>query len=278
MIGSGDKHAGDIRMVLSDVDGTLVTGDKLLTPAALSAVQALRRAGIAFAITSSRPPKGLEMLVAPLALDQPIAAVNGGLLVRPDMSVIESHEISAAAARHAVKVMLAQGLDVWVYTRNSWFVRDLAAPHVARENWILKFAPEIVNAFADAQLLHAVKIVGVSDEPALIAAAEHRLRPAIGADATIVCSQTYFLDITSRRASKGAVVATLAGLANILPVQIATIGDGSNDVSMFEASGFSIAMGNASDAVKARASVTTDSNQHDGFAKAITTFILKPAT
>jgi Cof subfamily protein (haloacid dehalogenase superfamily) len=271
------NSATDIRLVLSDVDGTLVTNDKILTPAALSAVQSLRRAGIAFAITSSRPPRGLRMLVEPLGLDQPLAAVNGGILVRSDLTVIERHEIDPAAARQAVDMMQAHGLDVWVYTAKRWFVRDAAAPHVAREQWILKFAPKVLTEFGVAQLNRAVKIVGVSDQPELIAAAERALERVIAAEATIVCSQTYFLDITSREASKGAAVAALATRLNITPAQIATIGDGSNDVSMFEASGFSIAMGNASDAVKARASVVTDTNENDGFAKAMSAFILRAA-
>jgi Cof subfamily protein (haloacid dehalogenase superfamily) len=269
--------AQDIRLVLSDIDGTLVTNDKVLTPAALAAVGALRRAGIQFAITSSRPPRGLRMLVEPLGLVQPLAAVNGGILVRPDLTVIKRHEIDPAAARQAVAMMEANGLDVWVYTAKRWFVRDAGAPHVAREQWILKFAPKVLAEFSDAQLTQAVKIVGVSDVPDHIAAAEAALQPAIAALATIVCSQTYFLDITSHLASKGAVVGTLAKLLNITTAQIATIGDGSNDVSMFEASGFSIAMGNGSDAVKARASAVTDSNENDGFAKAMNAFILRAA-
>jgi Cof subfamily protein (haloacid dehalogenase superfamily) len=271
------NSATDIRLVLSDIDGTLVTSDKVLTPAALSAVQSLRRAGIAFAITSSRPPRGLRMLVEPLGLDQPLAAVNGGILVRPDRTVIERHEIDPAAARQAVEMMQVHGLDVWVYTANRWFVRDAAAPHVAREQWILKFAPKVLTEFGDAQMNQAVKIVGVSDTPERIAAAEAELRTAIDDQATIVCSQTYFLDVTSRLASKGAAVAALAKRIDITPAQVATIGDGFNDVSMFEASGFSIAMGNAADAVKAKASVVTDTNENDGFAKAMTAFILRPA-
>jgi hydroxymethylpyrimidine pyrophosphatase-like HAD family hydrolase len=70
------------------------------------------------------------------------------------------------------------------------------------------------------------------------------------------------------------VVEMMARRLNISTRQIATIGDMPNDVLMFRKSGFSIAMGAASDAVKAQASAVTDSNQDDGFAKAMRKFIL----
>ena len=78
-----------IRLLLADVDGTLVTRDKVLTDRAIAAVGKLRQAGILFAVTSGRPPRGMSMVIEPLGITTPIAAFNGGLFARPDMSVIE---------------------------------------------------------------------------------------------------------------------------------------------------------------------------------------------
>ena len=101
----------DIRLFLADVDGALVTKDKVLTEAAKAAVQELDHAGIAFAVTSGRPPRGMSMLIEPLALRTAIAGFNGGVLVNPDLSVIESHTLDPAAAKQTVKLILDQGLD-----------------------------------------------------------------------------------------------------------------------------------------------------------------------
>ena len=90
-------------------------------------------------------------------------------------------------------------------------------------------------------------------------------------------SQPYYLDVTHPQANKGAVVATLSKILKILPAQIVTFGDMPNDVLMFSKSGFSIAMGNASDEVKAQASAVTDSNEDEGFAKAVRKFVLRQA-
>src|SRR5204863_9810 len=94
-----------IKLVLADVDGTLVTHEKVLTPRAIASVQALGRAGIAFAVTSGRPPRGMQMFVEPLSLTTPLAAFNGGRFVRPDLSLIAQRVL----ARDAVEVVVPLG-------------------------------------------------------------------------------------------------------------------------------------------------------------------------
>jgi Cof subfamily protein (haloacid dehalogenase superfamily) len=267
----------DIRLLLADVDGTLVTKNKVLTEAARTAVQALREARIELAITSSRPPRGLRMLIAPLDLKIAIAGLNGGLFVKPDLTVIERRKLDPATAAKTVDLLLEQGLDVWIYTDDDWLIRDPAAPHVARETWILKFDPTVTLSFTAEHLSKAIKIVGVSDDHALVAACETLARAALGETASAARSEPHFLDVTNPDANKGAVVLTLAKLLNIRPAQIATIGDMPNDVMMFRKSGLSIAMGNASDEVKAEATDVTDSNENEGFAKAVHKFVLGAA-
>jgi Cof subfamily protein (haloacid dehalogenase superfamily) len=265
------------RLLIADVDGTLVTNDKVLTKAAQEAVLDLRRAGIAFAITSSRPPRGMRMLIEPLSLDGVIAGCNGGLYVNPDLSVIQCYTLDPAAAGETVDVATREGVDVWVYTENEWLIRDRQAPHVAREEWILKFAPRTVPSFDESLLASAVKIVAVSDDPDRIAACEKSVQSAVGNRASALASQSYFLDVTNPLANKGVVAETLSRRLGIAPEHIVTIGDMETDVLMFRKSGFSIAMGNATDAVKAQASAVTDNNENDGFAKAVRKFILEDA-
>ena len=269
--------AKDIRLLLSDVDGTLVTKDKVLTEAAIAAAAALGEAGIALALTSSRPARGMRMLVEPLKLTTPLGGFNGGVLTDPDLTAIETHPINPATAREVVDQLLEDGLDVWVYTETDWLVRKADAPHVAREAWILKFDPHVVSTFTDDHLQTAVKIAGVSDDHALIAASEKKAQAAFGDKVSATRSAAYFIDVTDPFANKGQVVHTLAKRLNIEPAQIATIGDMQNDTLMFKQGGFSIAMGNAEDEVKAQASAVTDSNENDGWAKAVRRFIL-PST
>jgi Cof subfamily protein (haloacid dehalogenase superfamily) len=266
--------ASKISLVLADVDGTLLTKDKVLTARAADAVKALAAAGIAFAITSGRPPRGMAMLIEPLALRTPIAGFNGGVYARPDLSVIESRTLDPATAKKAVALILDQGLDAWVYTVDEWLIRTLDAPHVTREAWTVKFNAKVVPEFTDAHLARAVKIVGVSDDLDLVAACEKLVQKTLGEKASAARSQPYYLDVTHSQANKGEVVATLSRLLNVPPEQIAAFGDMPNDVLMFRKSGFSVAMGNSSTEVKAQASAVTDSNEEEGFANAVDKFVL----
>jgi Cof subfamily protein (haloacid dehalogenase superfamily) len=267
------RHGSKVSLVLADVDGTLVTAEKVLTTRAVAAVRALQAAGIAFAITSGRPPRGMTMLIDPLALRTPVAGFNGGIFVKPDMTIMAEHVLAADVARHAMEIILQHGMDVWVYSGKDWCIRDANAPHVAREQRTVKFAPTVVKDF-DGVLGSAVKIVGISDDHDLVARCETDAQDALGAKATAARSQPYYLDVTHPDANKGTVVMTLSKLLSIPPNEIATIGDMPNDVLMFRKGGLSIAMGNASPQVQAKADRVTDSYADEGFAKAMERFIL----
>lgn len=266
-----------IRLVLADVDGTLVTNDKILTDKAVAGARALARAGIILALTSGRPPRGMEMLIKPLALEGAIAGFNGGVFVNPDLSVIETHPLDPDAAKKTLELLEAQKLDAWVYTAKDWLVRDPEAPHVDREAWTVKFDAKVVKSFTDEHLANAIKIVGISDDLDLVAETEKKAQDALGKTATASRSQPYYLDVTDHKANKGEVIAMLARSTGIAPEEMATMGDQPNDVLMFEKSGFSIAMGNSSAEVKASASAVAPSNEDEGFATAITQMILPRA-
>ena len=266
-----------IRLVIADVDGTLVTQEKVLTARAAEAVHKLRRAGIKFTITSGRPPRGMKMLIDELQLTECIAAFNGGLLVRPDFTVEEQNFLPGNVAKKVVEAITVHGLDVWLYTDRDWLVRDPHALHVAREQWTVKFPPVIVEDF-DSFVDRTVKIVGVSDDYDAVARCEKDVQQAGGEHVSAARSQPYYLDVTHPNANKGQVVIMLSKLLKIPAEQIATIGDMPNDVLMFRKSGVSIAMGNASAEVQNSAHVVTTSNEDEGFANAMERFVLAART
>jgi Cof subfamily protein (haloacid dehalogenase superfamily) len=272
MTGPNEKPS-KVSLFIADVDGSLVTEDKVLTPRAQAAVKALDAAGIAFAITSGRPPRGMAMLIEPLALKTPIAGFNGGIFIRPDMTIIEEHRLTPEAARRALRLILDHGMDAWIYCGNDWYLRDLKAPHVAREQSTVKFAPTVIKDL-ESVLDRAVKIVGISDDPDLVARCEKDAQDALGAEASAARSQPYYLDVTHPNANKGTVATTLSRMLAVPTAEIATIGDMPNDVLMFRKSGVSIAMGNASADVQKQARFVTASYKDEGFAKAAERYVL----
>jgi hydroxymethylpyrimidine pyrophosphatase-like HAD family hydrolase len=112
----------DVRLVVADVDGTLVTPDKILTPWARAVVRRIIEAGIGFSITSGRPPLGMKVLIDELHLEDPITAFNGGLIVRPDLSVMRERLVPGTAAQPVIDLLRKHKLDVWVYGDKDWYV------------------------------------------------------------------------------------------------------------------------------------------------------------
>jgi Cof subfamily protein (haloacid dehalogenase superfamily) len=263
-----------IRLVIADVDGTLVTQEKVLTPRAIQSVFKLREAGIQFAVTSGRPPRGMAMLIEPLKLDEPIAAFNGGVLIQPDLTTVTRQNfLSPDVVKQTVKLILDHKLDAWIYTDKDWFVRDVNAPHVAREQWTVKFPP-VVSPNIDGLVDRIAKVVGVSDDLEAVKRCEKDVQDATGANASAARSQPYYLDVTHPKANKGEVVLAMSDLLKIPVAEIATIGDMPNDVLMFTKSGVSIAMGNASPEVQKSATYVSTTNEQEGFANAMEKFIL----
>jgi Cof subfamily protein (haloacid dehalogenase superfamily) len=262
-----------IRLLLADVDGTLVTPDKVLTDRAVKAVQKLGEAGILFAITSGRPPRGMAMLTAPLNITTPIAAFNGGILVNPDMSVIEQRTVPEQLVVPVAALNTSFGLDTWVYRGADWYVPDPQGPHVARETATVQFAPQVMTGL-DGLTSGVAKLVGVSDDTGAVARASAAAHDRFGDHVAAARSQPYYLDVTHPDANKGAVARYLAATYAIPAEAIATIGDMPNDVLMFAHSGLSIAMGNASPEVQRAARRVTAANTEEGFATAVERFIL----
>jgi Cof subfamily protein (haloacid dehalogenase superfamily) len=262
-----------IAAVLTDVDGTLITKEKVLTERAIDAVTRLRERGVVFCITSGRPPRGLRMFVDPLGLTIAMAAFNGGVIVRPDLSVIDEKVLPVDIPLPVIDSIRRHGLDAWVYTPTEWYVTDLRGTRVDRETSTVQFPPVVVPSY-DAVIHEVVKIVGTSADYEAVARCERSIQSEFGTRVSAARSQPYYLDVTHPDANKGAIVRRLARYLNVSPRRIATIGDQMNDTLMFRESGLSIAMGNASADVQRQATFVTTSFGEEGFANAVERFIL----
>jgi Cof subfamily protein (haloacid dehalogenase superfamily) len=257
-----------IALVVSDVDGTLLTKDKTLTDRAVRAVQRLHQAGIGFTITSSRPAIGMGFLIEPLAITLPVGPFNGSSIVDPHLKPVEQHLIPAAVVRRSLDVLNQFGVDIWLFTNDKWLTRHPEGEYVPNEKRAIRADPTIIEDFTP-YLEDACKIVGSSSEPALLQCCEASMQQALGTEATAVRSQSYYLDVTPPGHDKGTFVKAIAKRLGISTDAVATIGDMQNDLAMFRTSGVSIAMGNATDDIKKVATHVTASNEDEGFAGAI---------
>jgi Cof subfamily protein (haloacid dehalogenase superfamily) len=259
--------------VIADIDGTLITKEKLLTPRSVQAVTGLSEAGILFGVTTGRPPKGARMLIEPLPDLKFIAGFNGGIVVRRDFSLFKQNLLPAAAAKQVVEIILEHQMDVWLYTDKDWYVRDPLAYRVDSEAKTVQFPPKVAPSY-DGLFDRVAKIVGISKDYDVVARCETDVQQRCGSAVSAARSQPFYLDVTHPSANKGEVVMMASEFAGIPTQEIATLGDMPNDIAMFKKSGLSIAMGNASPEVQKAATFVTSSNQEEGFATAVEDFIL----
>jgi Cof subfamily protein (haloacid dehalogenase superfamily) len=257
-----------IKLVVSDVDGTLLTRAKTVTDRARAAVQRLHAAGIGFTIVSSRPTVGMGYLVEPLALALPFGAFNGSSIVDPQMRPIEHHVIPVPVAKRSMAVLESFGTDIWLFSHDQWLIRNPDGEYVGGEARAIRYAPTVVPDFSP-YLNGVCKIVGANSDPLLLQRCEEAMQDAVGIEATAVRSQTFYLDITPPGHDKGTFVEAMARRLGIATAAVATIGDMENDLPMFAKSGRSFAMGNAADEIKRHATDVTDTNEAEGFAKAV---------
>jgi len=221
MASKKEEAPGEVRLVVADVDGALVTPDKVITPRARSAVKEIIAAGIAFTITSGRPPRGMKMLIDDLQLQDPVTAFNGGLFLNPDLSVIRENLLPREAVQPVIDILTKHKLDVWIYSDKDWYVPSRHGPHVDREEWTVKFAPTVVSSF-EGLLGRVAKIVGVSDDLEAVARCEKDVQKECGERVSAARSQPYYLDVTHPKANKGEVISVLSEMLQVPTANIAT--------------------------------------------------------
>lgn len=264
----------DLKLVISDIDGTLTRSDKTLSEGVVAAVRRLTDAGVMFSLISARPPSGMLWIAERLGLTTPIGAFNGGTIVSAaDGHVQYADHVPRAAAEQTLSLIDRPGIIPWVFADGLWHAARPDHLHDLRERKSANQEPIYGEDFTP--LMDRIdKIVAVTDDTDLMARVDHEVEQAVGHLATVVQSQTYYLDITAPSANKGDGVAALAKAYGVSLDQIAVIGDQRNDLAMFARAGLSIAMGQGPQAVRDAAMHVTGSNDEDGVAQAIDTILL----
>ncbi len=257
-----------IGLLVSDVDGTLVRADKSLGEPTVLAARKLIAAGVPMTIISARPPSGMRWIAERIGIEGPMGAFNGATVFRPDGAIVLASHIDRAIAARLLALFEEFAPMHWLFASGDWLSSTADDPHIDREIRSANIHP-LLGADMAARLDRADKLVAVSDDPALLEDIEARAKAIAGDRATIVRSQPYYLDVTAPDGNKGDGIAALARAYGVELADVVAIGDQFNDVAMFARAGRAIAMGNAPDAVKARAGETTASNDDDGVAAAI---------
>lgn len=262
-----------IRLIVSDIDGTMVRHDKSLPDQNVAAIARARASGIAVSLISARPPSGMMWIAKALGITAPMGVFNGSTIFGPDGALLSAEHLTRDTAVEAVALIDAPGVTPWLFADGRWHARDTASPHHAREVQSAGVEP-VVGGDWTALLDRADKIVGVCDVPETLAKIEGRAKVALAGRATVARSQPYYLDILAPSGNKGSGIARIADLCGVSLADTAALGDQNNDLAMFAIAGLSVAMGQAPDNVKAAADHVAISNENGGVADAIDRFVL----
>ena len=254
-----------IRLVVCDIDGTLVRDDKSLSEETVASVRRAGAAGIAVTVISARPPSGLGEIVAALGIRGAVGAFNGGTLFHAGGEVVEAHRLEPADARETVRRLDEAGVPVWLFADGLWIARDETSPHAPLERRAAAQAPTIAADFKP-WMDRVDKVVGVTDDHARLARLEREIGQALAPRANVVRSQPYFLDVTVARANKGDGLEALAEAAGVPLAETAAIGDMANDIPMLRRAALGVAMGQAPSEVRDAARFVTSSNEKNGVA------------
>lgn len=270
----------DIRLIVSDIDGTLLTTGKPVSRANAEAVAACRARGVEFVIASGRWYPAALNVVEQLGIeDGYMITCNGGAVVRCDGSVLMENGLSAAQAQtvyqilHREKVMMTSYVRGGIYRMRSRYLSIFHLPEVGGFFYGGKYdvVDEDEAAFLASLERHPYKMEAYSDDSALLEKIRLELEAA---GLQVNASFPFNLEIMAPDAGKGNAVKWLTAHMGLNRDQVMGFGDYTNDLSMLREVGFPVAMGNALDEVKAVCSIIAPGCAEDGVAKTIHKYIL----
>lgn len=254
-----------IRLLISDIDGTLLNPESQLSQENAEAIARCRQAGLKFSLSSARPPFGMRWLIERLQLQAVCSGLNGAILFHPRGDVLVECALDYRTVETLAEHMNRHGLDVWLYTKDAWYVPRMDGPHVRHNADSLRTEPQQYARVHDIAA-PILKVVGTSDDPDSLTACECELRTTLVGRVSTTRSQSHYLDVTHPSADKGTAAVVIAVAEDVEMEELAVVGDSLADIPMFRIAGLSVAMGQASDEVRETATEVTGTNQENGVA------------
>ena len=254
------------KLLVLDVDGTLLNDKKEITPRTHAALLKAQQMGVHVVLASGRPTNGVQPLAEALELNHYggfILSYNGGQIINAQTGeLMFEKRIDPAMIPYLNRKAKENGFAIFTYHKDYILTDSPENKHVQEENF-----PEAVD-FAPC------KCILTSDDENNLVGLENHWKKRLDGVLEAFRSEDYFLEVAPHFINKGNTLAVLMEMLNITTEEVVAIGDGVADVSMLQLAGTGVAMGNARDSVKACADFTTLSNNMDGVAVAIEKAIL----
>lgn len=264
---------GKIKLIASDLDGTLLTDDKQILPSSLETIKRARQAGVLFTVVTGRPLPSARRYIEKTGADTPVVLYNGGLIMDfKSGEVLRSMELEPEDAAKILR--LAQELDT---TACVWSQHKLYSNRrqgrIHEYKKLSQLEPIFIEDPAKIVAQGITKVI-FDDEPERINRFARELNEEMFSNVSLCVSDPNFLEFFNGKVSKGDALSWLAKHLGFEREEIMALGDADNDIPMLEYAGFGIAMKNSSTNALAAGNFVTGSNQEDGFSQAVERFIL----
>ncbi len=261
-----------VRLLVLDVDGTLLTDDCQITAATRAAVQKVISHGVRVVLASARGPSALRLIMRELGIAGFTICYTGALTcqIDPDphtpIEVVAEQRMNLSSAHLVLRSALELGISIGWFSGDFWYIPSWD-PTLRLESMITGVTPLVApNLVHFKEAPH--KLQAIVGEPALLPHL-YTLARTLPQDCAGQFSHETYLEVTHKGVDKATALLALGRQLDIVPFEMVAIGDRENDVTMLRLAALGIAMGNAPSTVQAEADWVTGTNNQDGVAAAI---------
>lgn len=263
-----------IKLIAIDIDGTLITPDKRVTPYVKEALRYVESRGIMVTLITGRLYPTCKKYSLELNLSGPCVIYQGAMIIDPKTDeVLYEVRFSKDKALKIVRIARERDLSLNVYMDQYTFYTEKPNKYSILDAELNEVEIQIVRDIEKIIEYDPLKLMFV-DEAHIISKLEEEFSSQDG-DLVAFTSLPQFLEIVNKKATKAEALRWIADKFNIKREEVMAIGDSHNDIPMIEWAGIGVAMGNADEKVKRVADFITLSNREDGVAYAIEKLITK---
>lgn len=268
----------EYKLLVLDVDGTLVNNKKELSPQTLTTLLKIQHTGVRLVLASGRSPHGLSHLVDKLEMkkwDGYLLPYNGAQIIdTATHEVLFEKRIDPAMFPYLEKKAQKNGFAIFTYHQNQLITTHPENNHILEEAALNNMEVVAVDNLSEAVDFSPCKCVLVSDDEDALVSLKELWRKRLAGVLNVYRSESFFLEVAPKFIDKGNTLGVLIEKLGITTEEVMAIGDGRRDFAMLQLAGLGVAMGNAQDSIKACADYITESNENDGVALAVQKFII----
>ena len=267
----------EIRLIVVDLDGTLLNSQHALSPRTQKAIRDAIAAGVNVVLATGKTRHSAQDVIKTLSLTTPGVYVQGNVTYNGDGSIRNQQVLETALVRRILTYIQERGFDVLVYSGSRIMARR-------KSQWT-----ELVEGYgepaADITTDLYQKLPELTINKLCIGGEESRIRALVwqinkqfqGQVAVTRANVEGMMEILPAGFSKGKGVRALIHDLGVDPKNVMALGDGENDIDMLKLVGLPVAVANAHPSLKEVAKYIVSSNDDDGVAEAIERFVLKTA-